>query len=184
MNLIRECSGHSFLSPTSRASKSVLLVRRCLCRFTFGHIDVCELSSALPKLRTLHLGGNPCDLVSASVTFATLAVISKHCKHLESLRIHFNPIDVAGLSSDEELSMPFDDSGVRMRSECALKTLGVGGIRVFGEKGLFAWDMALALLEIFPSLSVIEHTPSNEIWPEVTRRLQRCKAIKRYIGDM
>jgi hypothetical protein len=155
-----------------------------VCVFTFGHVEVCELSSALPNLRTLYLGGDPCGLVTTSVSFVTLVIISKHCKHLESLRIHFDPADIVALDNTEEPSAVFADNGEGARSECALETLNVGNTQMVGEEGLLSWHMALALLEIFPRLSVIEHAYPGEIWLEVRRRLQRCRDIKRFVGDM
>ena len=155
-----------------------------LCRFTFGHVDVCQLSSALPNLRIFHLGGRPCAVMATSVSFETLAIISKRCKYLESLRIHFNPTYIGTLSRDEELLAFFADGDMSARSEYALETLIVGNIQVVGEKELLSWYMALALSEIFPLLSVIEHAPNNEIWTEVEIRLKRCKAIKGFAGHM
>lgn len=152
------------------------------CEFTFDHTDVCELSSALPNLRILHLGGDPCGRSTTTVSFETLGAISKHCKHLESLRVHFNPNDINTLSRSEEVYVALEDSGVKTHSECALKTLNVGKIRLPGEKGLLDWLVALALLEIFPSLSVIEHDRSSILWPEVERRIRSCKVVKKFAG--
>jgi hypothetical protein len=153
------------------------------CVFTFSNAEVCELSSALPNLRTLHLGEDPCGRGTTGVSFATLATISKRCKHLQSLRIHFNPMDIIALGVTEAFPVP-DDDGEGVRSECALVTLNVGNTKMPGEKGLLSWYMALALLEIFPRLSVIRHRYDSEIWEEVEQQVQRCKAIKRLVRHM
>ena len=62
------------------------------CCFGFRHQNVVELSTWMPRLRELYLGGSPCA-ASGRVTdigYHTLAVLAKNCPKLFSLTIHFN----------------------------------------------------------------------------------------------
>lgn len=65
---------------------------RSVCRFSFGHNHVVELSRWMPRLRELNFGGSPCALggLTTDIGYKTFDILAKNCPNLVLLIIHFN----------------------------------------------------------------------------------------------
>jgi hypothetical protein len=160
----------SFLSPTSRASKSVFFGVRCLgaglhsaTLVSMGYPPPSPIFVIAPRRRPTW------DLYAPIMT---PSAIPENCKHLWSLRTHFNPMGIIVPSSRERsLSHTLsNDSCRRTRSKCALKTSNTGGIQTF-EVGVWPWCFS--------------RYPLYSPWSNVHLKMgygRRCRAGKRFLG--
>ena len=140
------------------------------CSSTVDDDIVINLSRAMPKLKYLRLGDDPCRQPTTGVTAKGLMALARHCQDLSHLRIHFQ---VASLS------VPLAGSGAAPNAEstvswtnCALTDFEVGKIPVPEGSMLM---VALTLLRIFPRLIVISGTDPG--WAEVGGAMYHSKGI-------
>lgn len=140
-----------FLSSVVKFSNLVLLRVHTLCHdeggcpFRMTDDDVNDLTSALPRLKTLGLG-DPCGLNSCETTVASLLSISVHCLDLTVLYIHFNTLTIV-----EDTQRLLDEGSGRDRAKCKLEDLWVGSmpLEIRSED---VETVATGLKAIFPSL--------------------------------
>ena len=137
---------------------------------------IINLSRAMPKLKVLKLGDDPCREFTTGVTAKGLVALSHHCSNLMMLRIHFQ---VASLSA------PPASPGMTPNAEytpswpgCVLTDLMVGEIPVPEESVSM---VALTLLHIFPWITYINST--DEGWEEVEDLIHSSKQIVDYSSE-
>jgi hypothetical protein len=131
---------------------------------------IINLSQAMPKLRILNLGDDPCRQFTAGVTAKGLVALARHCPDLFMLRIHFQ---VASLSTPPAgLGITPNAESIRSWTDCALTDLVVGEMLVPEESVLM---VALTLLRIFPRISSISFM--DEGWEEVEDAIYGSKRI-------
>ena len=119
---------------------------------------IIDLSRAMPGLKILKLGNDPCNQTMTGVTAKGLVALAHHCPDLLILRIH---LQAAGINT------PLASPGVTPNaesapSECALTDLMVGATPV---PEVSASTIALTLLRIFPQIETIDGT--DEMWEKV-----------------
>ena len=130
------------------------------CSSTVDDELVIDLSRAMPQLKHLRLGGDPCREFTTGVTAKGLMALAHHCRNLSSLCVHFG---VASLSAPPTSAGRNGSAGTTGSwTDCALTELIVGEIRVPGESVLM---VALTLLRIFPRIKHFEG--GGEGWSEV-----------------
>jgi len=126
---------------------------------------IIDLSRAMPKLKILELGYDPCRESTMGVTANGLLALALHCPNLLSLSIHFQ---VAGLITLPARPGIGPDAGpTGSWTDCALTNLTVGRIPMPEESVLMA---ASALLRIFPRIENIFSTEGE--WGEVEEIIQ------------
>jgi hypothetical protein len=131
---------------------------------------IVDLSQAMPNLRSLKLGDDPCPQFTTGVTSKGLMALARHCPNLFMLRIHFQ---VASLSTPPaSLGTTPNIKSTPSRKDCALTDLLVGDIPVPEESALM---VALALLRIFPHVSYLYYT--DEGWEKVEDAIYNSKRI-------
>ena len=150
----------SLLSFTRLADLEIEFTCQEGCSSRVDDDIIISLSRAMPKLRSLKLGDEPCGESTTGVTAKGLMALALHCPDLQHLCVHFQ---VASLS------VPPGSPGIGCKTEptgswtdCALTTLAVGETVVPEESPLM---VALTLLRIFPWIEFIY--PIKEGWMKV-----------------
>ena len=161
---------YSSLLPFTRLVDLVILFP---CDDVCSAVDdsiVINLSRAMPELRILRLGDDPCDKFTGGVTVKGLVALAHNCPNLSSLCIH---LQVASLSDPPTGLKTTRDAGhSALWTGCALTKLEVGWIPV-PERS--ASIVALTLLRIFPRIEFIEFVDKG--WFEVEGLICRSKEI-------
>jgi hypothetical protein len=131
---------------------------------------IINISRAMPKLKTLKLGNNPCRQSTTGITAKGLVALAHHCPGLSTLRVHFQ---VASLNTTPAIlgMIPKTEPNPSW-ADCALTTLIVGEIPVPEQSVLM---VALTLLRIFPRLNIIYFI--DERWEEVENAIRNSKQI-------
>jgi len=121
---------------------------------------VIDLSRAMPKLRALRLGDDPCREFAIGATAKGLMALALHCPDLLYLCIHFQVASLGAPLASSEIGYNTEPTG--SQKGCALKELTVGEIPV--PEGSF-FPVALPLLQIFPRIEAIHST--DEKWGKI-----------------
>ena len=137
---------------------------------------ITNLARAMPKLKTLYLGGDPCYEIPIGVTVKGLTILAHHCPDLATLRIHFQ---VASLSAPPSMDEMVSGWLTDPREDCALEELDVGDIYLREESVL---AVALTLVRIFPRLHHIESI-DDENWQKVMGALRLSGEIVGCSGE-
>ena len=131
---------------------------------------VIDLSRAMPQLKDLKLGGDPCQEFTTGVTARGLMALAHHCRNLSSLCVHFQ---VASLSAPPTSAGRNASAGPTASwTDCALTELVVGEICVPEESVLI---VVLTLLQIFPRIETFEG--DGEGWSEVEDAICHSRQI-------
>ena len=140
------------------------------CSSTLDDDIIITLARAMPKLKALQLGNDPCRRIPTGATAKGLVVLAYHCPNLTDLRIHFQVASLstspatAGTSSNTESTAP--------RRDCVLRYLEVGEIPVPEESVLM---VALTLARIFPRIELISYLDKN--WEKVMNAISLSREI-------
>jgi hypothetical protein len=118
------------------------------CSSTIDDDFLTDMVRAMPKLETLRLGREPCE-IPTGVTAKGLAVLAHHCPNLSDLRIHFR---VDSFDATLAISGTPHPGTTAPRKDCALRSLDVGRIPMPEES---VWVAVLTLVCIFPRVSCI-----------------------------
>jgi hypothetical protein len=141
------------------------------CLSGVGDDIVISLAQAMPKLKVLQLGYEPCR-VPAGVTFKGLIALACGCPQLSGLCIHFRVDSLVEATTSGEPPSPSKPAAAIPYTNCILTDLRVGGIPI--PKGS-AFAVALILLKIFPHILNIEY--DNTEWEIVVDAIERFKRI-------
>jgi hypothetical protein len=129
--------------------------------------DIDLLTNAMPCLKHLIIGGEPCGLPS-QITFKSLYTISRRCVQLFVLIIHFNPaVFVTKVGTDSEswdVALGLSDLKTQSSDLCSINHLSVGNIPLPAQSNAFS-IVALGLLGMFPRLEAIGY--ENPDWGKV-----------------
>ena len=136
---------------------------------------VMNLARAMPKLRTLQLGHEPCREIPTGVTVKGLVVLAHHCLDLTALRLHFQVYSLSDPPTFTEVNCTA--APTTPRRECALRELEVGEIPMPEESVLV---VALTLARIFPHIEYIECIDEN--WEKVMNAICTSREITDYSG--
>ena len=132
-----------------------------------------ELAGAMPKLKVLELGEEPCH-VFTGVTAEGLLVLARNCRHLSRLRIHFKVDSVVESVETQTTLSDSDDEATARKHDCALTDLEAGMTPTW------AWSapmIAKGLIRIFPYLQNINSTMG--LWGEVEQEVRLLPAGQR-----
>ena len=135
------------------------LLPRCIegrCGVQLEDSIICELAKALPRLKSLKLGGVPCKVFTPNVTIESLAALSTNCVDLDFLQLHFdaNKLVSSGSYTDYQ-SRTFTSR---------LRTLSVGSQPLPSDnKNIIL--IAFALIRIFPHVEELSH--AEGAWKQV-----------------
>ena len=135
---------------------------------------IMDLARAMPKLEILQLGGKPCETIGG-VTVKGLIALSRGCRHLSKLRIHFQSTSLVEAATGIGTPAPSDEVAVR-RQGCVLTDLVVGEIPIPVQS---AWTVTLTLLQIFPRLLNIEFIDPK--WENVAENIRIVKQIGTFV---
>jgi len=136
---------------------------------------IIDISRAMPKLRELTLGDEPCGDSTTGVTAKGLMALALHCPDLRYLCIHFQVASLSvsptspGVIHNAEPTTPWTSSG--------LTILKAGEIPVPEESAL---TVALTLLRIFPRIDTIDFIDGG--WEEVEGAIRLSRRIPNYSG--
>jgi hypothetical protein len=130
--------------------------------------DIDLLTRAMPCLKDLSIGGDPCGIPSR-ITFKSLYIISSRCRQLRHLRVHFNPaLFVTKVCAEFETwdtALGLSDLNTLSSDVlCSVSVFPVGNIPLPAQPNASS-VMALALMKIFPCLEQI--MDGNEDWDNV-----------------
>lgn len=151
---------------------------RIHCSSTVDDDIVINLARAMPKLKVLQLGLEPCQTLTG-VTVKGLVELACHCISLSTLRVHLRVDSLVQAAVGEVVPSPPNDEHAASREECALMTLEVGNTPIPEGTALI---VALALLHIFPRISDIKHT--NTQWGSVARTIILSRRLSSRIGAL
>lgn len=142
------------------------------CIFLLSDEDIEHLVKAMPKLEDLSLGTTPCPhQMPDNLTVKSLLAIAKHCKALETLRIHINCKSIVMGTGGREFPGPFNFH-TEVPSEvissdydgCLLRSATFGSCPIpMGEEG--GTILALTLLQLFPRLNDVRWYPFENLSP-------------------
>lgn len=150
---------------------------RIHCSSTVDDNIVVDLARAMPKLRILQLGSEPCKTLTG-VTVKGLVELACHCIDLSTLRVHIRVDSLVQVARDVVTS-PSNGEHAAPPEGCALTTLEVGNTPI--PQGT-AMIVALALLYIFPRISIINYT--NTQWGGVVGTITLSKRLSSRIGAL
>lgn len=151
---------------------------RIHCSSTVDDNIIINLARAMPKLRVLQLGMEPCQTLTG-VTIKGLVELTCHCIDLSTLRVHIQVNSLVQAAVDGVVTSPSDGEHPASRKECALMTLEVGNTPIPEGTALI---VALALLHIFPRINNIKYT--NTLWGGVVRTIAVSKRLSNRIGAL
>ena len=128
------------------------------------------LSRAMPNLKHLCLGADPCGQFTGGATARGLLSLARNCPKLSTLRVHFQAASLsdppAGLETTRNVGYSASST------DCALTWLDAGDISV--PEGSVP-IIALTLLRIFPRIETIDSW--DDAWEEVVDLIYRSKEI-------
>lgn len=145
------------------------------CSSTIDDDTIINLAQAMPGLKTLKLGKQPCRTVTG-VTFKGLVVLASCCLQLTKLRVHFQAKSLAEATSRTDPPPSSEPTTVTPRRNCALTDLHVGKTPILGAKPLV---LCLTLLQIFPEILNIEYV--NPGWKNVVDTLKLSRQIEGHV---
>jgi len=145
------------------------------CSSAINDDIVTDLARAIPKLKVLLLGSDPCQ-IPTGVTVKGLVELACHCTDLSTLRVHIRVDSLVQLAVGDVATSPSTAEPAAPRVECALANLGVGNMPI--QEGS-ALTVALALLHIFPGISEIKYT--NPHWRDVQNTITLSKRLSNRI---
>ena len=135
------------------------------CNYELSDEDLEKLVMAMPKLKTLDLGGNPCS-TPANNSVKSLIAIARHCRHLESLIIHIGTGVVPGTqtcpNNDPRKDPILGDPAL---VGCPLQSAVFGPCETAKDEGQ-ATIFGLTLSQLFPhltSLTLVNDDPAMEL---------------------
>ena len=135
------------------------------CKFFLSDSDVLAITTAMPNLVELHLGGIPCSS-TVNVSINGLAALAANCTNLMELQIHFDVVRFINKVLEVSGERPIPPRSTQV--SCRLTHLVVGKILL--RNGLDGyWAVGTALLQIFPNLESIKHLGLYNDWGEVMR---------------
>jgi hypothetical protein len=149
---------HDLLSFTQLRELEIRFSCERGCSSTIDDAIITDMARAMPKLKTLRLGEDPCG-TPTGVTAEGLTILAYYCPNLSDLCIHFR---VDSLSTLPAISGTPRVGSTTLRRDCALKTFHAGETPMLGESVLMA---ALILARIFPYISSISRADEN--WKKV-----------------
>ena len=139
-----------------------------------------DLARAMPKLKVLQLGGTPCK-TGGGVTVKGLVALSRGCRFLSELRIHFQAPNFVEAATRAEVSTPSNGKTATPQKDCALATLEVGEIPIPTPEGT-ALKVTVTLLQIFPHLLNVKFVEKK--WKDVVKIMKLFKQIGAFIQHM
>ena len=125
------------------------------CSYELSDEDIEKLVMAMPKLKNLDLGGNPCS-TPANNSVKSLIAIAKHCKRLEIMTIHINAGAVARIqnySNNDPRKDPI--LGDPALVGCPLQSIIFGPCKTIKDEGQ-ATIFGLTLSQLFPRLTNLD----------------------------
>jgi len=131
---------------------------------------IVDLSRAMPKLRELKLGDEPCAEFTTGVTVKGLMALALHCPDLRRLRVHFQVASLSASPAGPGVSRNTESTA--SWTDCALRELVVGEIPMPDESVV---TVALTLLQIFPRIRSIDYI--DEGWRKVKDAIRLSKRI-------
>ena len=137
------------------------------CSSTIDDNIIADIARAMPQLKLLRLGKEPCK-TPTGITAKGLAALSRYCLRLAALSIHFR---VASLDPPVIPIVSLGEPTIP-REDCALTHLDVGKIPVQEKSTLM---VALFLIRIFPHLLHIQH--SDKRWKKVAEAICLSKQL-------
>ena len=167
-----QCSWEKLIPLTEEGLRSALpfdrlttlnLLPRCIegqCGVQLEDTVICDLSTALPKLESLKLGGAPCTIPASNVTIKSLAALSTNCVHLDFLQLHFDVNEIASRQS-------FADYQTQTFTS-RLRTLSVGTQPLPSDPEDILL-VAMTILYIFPHVK-LSHADGN--WRKVRAAIE------------
>ena len=171
LEAFKEAALSSSLLPLTRL---VYLVVSFLCDDNCSVVDddtVIDLSWAMPKLKHLQLGREPCYQFTGGVTTKGLVALAHNCPDISYLCVHFQVASLStptpGLETTSNIRHSVSWTG------CALTDLMVGEMPIADELESM---VALTLLRIFPRIETINQVCNDE-WDEVQDLICRSKEI-------
>ena len=162
------------------------------CIFLLSDKDIENLVKAMPKLEALSLG-IPCpEQMRGDLTVKSLLAIAKHCKALETLKIHINCQSIVTDTDGREFPGPFDFHA-EVPSEaissdydgCPLRSAVFGSCPIpMDEEGEII--IALTLLRLFPRLSEVLWYPFEDLspWSSIGVILADNNRVRRNLAEL
>lgn len=143
------------------------------CSSTVDDDIIINLARAMPGLRVLYLGQQPCQSVTG-VTFRGLVALASCCLHLQMLRVHLqaNSLVEATTRMDPLFSSELTTDFPQMT--CALVNLQVGDTPIPEQATV---EVALTLLQIFPKIFYLKY--ANPQW----KRVEETIKLSRRVGN-
>lgn len=148
------------------------------CSSTIDDDTIINLARAMPKLKVLCLGSDPCR-TPTGVTIKGLVELACHCIDLSTLRVHIRVDSLVQVAIDDVATSPSNAEPAAPRVECALTTLEVGNTTIREGSAL---TVALALLHMFPCISAIKYTNSH--WENVQNIVKLSEQLSNRIGAL
>ena len=152
------------------------------CAFDLADADLAQLASSLGELETLILGGPRCARPSPRFTMDGLFFLSKFCRSLLDLQVHFNAprsriFDNFAPSTDQG-RVPIQNLFIPA-SECNLRWLHVHELP-FPISPSSLGIMTYFLIHLFPHLdTIVQSGRSSESWAETQRGIHAWHAFRR-----
>jgi len=132
---------------------------------------IINLARAMPKLKTLLLGDEPCHRIAAGVTAKGLMVLAHYCPNLFSLCIHFHVASLGAPPTTPGMT-PNAVEPDAPRRDCALRNLTVGDTLIPEQSMLM---VTMTLVRIFPRIENISYV--NLAWGRVANAIRLSKKI-------
>jgi len=132
----------------------------------------------MPKLRILQLGLEPCQTLTG-VTIKGLVELACHYIDLSTLRVHIWVDSLVWVAHSEVVTSPPNGKRAAPPGACALMTLEVGNTPIPEGNVLV---VALALLHIFPRITIINYT--NAKWTGVMGTIMLSKRLSSQISAL
>ena len=137
------------------------------CSSTVDDDVITNIADAMPKLKVLKLGAEPCQKPGTGPTANGLIVLATHCPDLRKLRIHFH----AG-SLSHVAAVPSNDEQVLKWEGCALTDLEVGSIPIAPRSEQM---VIFVLLQVFPRILNITYT--NRSWKAIADGVKKFRQV-------
>jgi hypothetical protein len=128
------------------------------CSSTIDDDIITDMARAMPNLKTLRLGEEPCR-TRTGITAKGLTVLAHYCPNLSNLRIH---LQADSFNTLPTVARALHTGAAAPRRDCILTGLHVGETPMLEESILM---VALTLARIFPYISWIRYVDGN--WKKV-----------------
>ena len=151
---------------------------RVRCSSTVDDDILINLARAMPMMKVLQLGSEPCGFLSG-VTVRGLVELGCHCTDLSTLRVHIRMDSLVQAGDDDATTPPPHDEPATPRVECSLTTLEVGNLLIPDDSEVM---VALAILHIFPRIKNIKYT--NYRWRNVDNIIKLSARLSTRIGAL